>query len=217
MGKFYIICSVNFSKLFPKNSHQTEIIKIKLINVKVKLIVIKYIPGHIFISLIFILLIQVELLLLHGAAFVLQRENNINLDKSVPHYIIEHLLVLEDRTATALRLLHLYRESGGRMWLLQSHKKENITALEYLLQEKPERRKETAILETMMQKPRSLVSFCRGCIKKSIGREFWRDASVLGLPRELTTYLTQWDYTEEFWREYSVRLDEVGPGAGGSK
>jgi SOCS box len=154
--------------------------------------------------------------LLHGAAFVLQRENNINLDKSVPHYIIEHLLMECDRSATALNLLHLYRESGGAMWLLQSHKKENSNALEYLLQEKPEWRKEASVLEAMMQQPRSLMSFCRSSIKRTVGRNFWRDTSGLGLPRELTSYLTSWNYAEEFWREYRVRLADVANLAGSS-
>jgi SOCS box len=164
----------------------------------------------------FIFVGQVELLLLHGAAFVLQRENNINLDKSVPHYIIEHLLMECDRSATALNLLHLYRESGGAMWLLQLYKKENANALEYLLQEKPEWRKEASVLEAMMQQPRSLMSFCRSSIKRTVGRNFWRDTSGLGLPRELTSYLTSWNYAEEFWREYRVRLADVANLAGSS-
>lgn len=155
--------------------------------------------------------------MIHGAAFVLQRENNINLDKSVPHYIIEHLLMECDRTATALHLLHLYRESGGAMWLQQLCKKESANALEYLQQEKPEWHKEASILETMMQQPRSLMSFCRSAIKTTVGRNFWRDASGLGLPRELTSYLTRWDYSEEFWREYKVRLADVASSAGSSQ
>ncbi|XP_059475090.1 uncharacterized protein LOC132196443 [Neocloeon triangulifer] len=154
------------------------------------------------------LLEWVELLLFHGASFVLQRENNINLDKSVPHYLIEHLFVfVDDETPwvpTALKLLHLYRESGGRMWTKQNTKHGAQNALEYADFERLEF--DMDVIQAMMKTPRSLMSLCRNCIKKAVGRQFWREAPNLGLPRELTSYIMNWNYEEEFKREYGIRL-----------
>ncbi|XP_065339598.1 uncharacterized protein LOC135939247 [Cloeon dipterum] len=156
------------------------------------------------------LLEWVELLTLHGAKFVLQQENNINLDKSVPHYLVEQLIVPETRcVGTALKLLHVYRELGGKMWRKQLVRQQRLDAHDYLRLERPEMNREAEVVHTMMQEPRTLMSMCRGTIRTAIGRPFWREAPKLGLPAVLAQYLTHWNYDDEFMREYGVRMTEV--------